>query len=109
MVSYVEVVKKYPARPADDGCGLETFITGWVFPPAKSGGEPKTRLRAAVMYCDRDRASYMLPFGTMTLQGRTHWVYQLSGQDHEWYEVAELRPDRVRYVVEFQGGGGPAR
>ena len=109
LVSYIEAVKKYPPQPQDEGCGLETFISGWVYPADKGGGPPKTELKATIMYCDRDKASYMLPFGHLTLRGRTHWVFQLSGQDHEWYEVAELRPNRVRYVAEYHAGGGPGR
>lgn len=109
VVSYIEAVKKYPPQPEDRGCGLETFITGWVFRAGKSEAAPKTELRASVMYCDRDKASYMLPFGRMTLEGRTYWAFQLSGHDHEWYSVAELRPDRVRYAAEYHAGGAPGR
>ncbi|MCA1560615.1 MAG: hypothetical protein LC804_10240 [Acidobacteria bacterium] len=29
-LSYVELVRRYPVRPEDNGCGLETFISGWV-------------------------------------------------------------------------------
>jgi hypothetical protein len=108
-VSYIEAVKTYPPQPEDQGCGLETFITGWVFREEKSQATPKTELRATVMYCDRDKASYMLPFGRMTLANRTYWAFQLSGHDHEWYAVAELRPDRVRYAAEYQAGGAPGR
>ena len=29
-MSYIEAVKKYPVTPEDKGCGLETFVSGWV-------------------------------------------------------------------------------
>jgi hypothetical protein len=102
-VSYVEAVKKYPPGPKDQGCGLESFITGWVHHEPKDA-PPKTELRAAIMYCDRDRASYMQPFGELEARGRTHWIVQMAGQDHEWYAVVELRPGRVRYVAQYEGG-----
>jgi hypothetical protein len=106
MASYVEIVKKYPPQPGDEGCGLETFVTGWVH---KDDGEPKlrSRLKAVVTYCDRDRASYMLPFGQMLLGNRLYWVFQMSGRDHEWYAVADVRRDRSRVVAEYYAGGVP--
>ena len=103
-VSYFEVVKKYPPQPRDEGCGLETLITGWLH-HAKRGETPKASFKAVVTYCDREKASYMLPFGQLTVGGRTHWVFQMSGRDHEWYSVTELSSNRVRYVVEYYGGG----
>jgi hypothetical protein len=103
-VSYIEAVKKYPPRPSDEGCGLETVITGWVH-HRKAGERPRTELKAVATYCDRERTSYMLPFGRIEAGGRTYWVFQMSGPDHEWYAVAEVMPTRVRYVAEFHGGG----
>ncbi|MGH9309223.1 MAG: hypothetical protein ACRD1U_07610 [Vicinamibacterales bacterium] len=105
-VSYLEIVKKYPPQPEDEGCGLETFVTGWVHQDA--GEErPKTQFKALATYCDREKASYMLPFGEMHLQGRLYWIFQLSGRDHEWYAVAEIRRDRTRVVAEYYAGGVP--
>ncbi|MGH9372325.1 MAG: hypothetical protein ACRD15_12400 [Vicinamibacterales bacterium] len=106
-VSYVEAVKKYPPQPRDEGCGLETFITGWVHGDER---EPrlKTQLKALVTYCDREHASYMLPLGQMRLRNRTHWIYQMSGRDHEWYAVAELTPGRTRIPAEYYAGGAPS-
>jgi hypothetical protein len=103
-ISYIEAVKKYPPQPWDEGCGLETFITGWIH-HTKSAEKPRTGFKAIVTYCDRDKASYMLPFGQLVVRNRTHWVFQMSGQDHEWYAVTELSSNRIRYVVEYHGGG----
>jgi len=105
-VSYVEATKKYPALPEDDGCGLETFVSGWVH-HSQGQVNPRARLRAVITYCDRRKVSYMLPFGQLQVAGRTHWVVQLSGRDHEWYAVAEARPEDVKYVAEFQAGRAP--
>ena len=60
--------------------------------------------KAVITYCDRRSVSYMLPFGQLRLAGRTHWVVQMSGRDHEWYAVIEGRPDEVKYVAEYQAG-----
>ncbi len=105
-VSYIEAVKKYPPQAADDGCGLESFISGWVHRHAREE-RLKTQLKAVVTYCDREKASYMLPLGQLRVRDRTHWVFQMSGQDHEWYAVAELTPGRSRYVAEYYAGGIP--
>jgi hypothetical protein len=91
-LSYVEAVKKYPLQPEDDGCGLETFASGWVHHDAQ-------RHRRGV--------SYMLPFGQMRVNDRVHWIVQMSGRDHEWYAVVEGTPDRAKYVAEFQAGSVP--
>jgi hypothetical protein len=106
FVSYIEAVKKYPPQPKDDGCGLETFITGWVHQDEKQT-RPRTALKAAVMYCDRDTASYMLPLGQLQVRNRVHWIFQMSGRDHEWYAAAEVTRTRIRVVAEYFAGGLP--
>jgi hypothetical protein len=105
-VHYIEAAKKYPPQAEDRGCGLETFVSGWVYPNSRDA-RLKTELKAVVTYCDRDKASYMLPFGQLRVRNRTHWVFQMSGQDHEWYAVAELMPGKSRYVAEYQAGSIP--
>jgi hypothetical protein len=105
-LSYVEAVKKYPALPADDGCGLETFVSGWLH---YGDGQQSlhAQLKAVITYCDRRSVSYMLPFGQLRLAGKAYWVVQMSGRDHEWYAVAEGGPDQVKYVAEYQAGRIP--
>lgn len=106
-VSYIEAVKKYPPGPGDDdGCGLETFITGWVHTNERDP-RAKADLTARVTYCDRKGVTYMLPLGRMRVRNRTHWVFQISGWDREWYSVVESTPGKVRYVVEYYAGGRP--
>jgi hypothetical protein len=102
-LSYIEAVKKYPLLPDDQGCGLETFVSGWVHHENQQQN-PRAKLKAAVTYCDRRGVSYMLPFGQLQLAGKTHWIVQMSGQDHEWYTVIEGRADEVKYVAEYQAG-----
>jgi hypothetical protein len=105
-VSYIEAVKKYPPGEGDEGCGLETFINGWVHTNSREP-RPKTSLTAKITYCDRNGVSYMLPLGIVTVNHRTHWVFQSSSWETEWYLVVEVTPGRVRYVAEYFGGGRP--
>lgn len=102
-LSYVELVKRYPVRAEDKECGLETFISGWV-QISERPAETRYELNAKIVYCDRNAASYMLPLGRLRVDGRLHWIYQMSGWDHEWYEVLEVAPGRLRYAAEYWGG-----
>lgn len=111
-VSYIEVVRRYPPGPEDKGCGLETLVSGWIF--HENGAlKPRMILRAKTMYCDRVGATYMLPLGRLQLKNRIHWVFQMSGWDDEWYDVAAIDRMDVRFVVEVQArgamGGCPGR
>jgi hypothetical protein len=105
-LSYIEAVKKYPPQPEDDGCGLETFVSGWVHTNTR-GGRPRADLAARITYCDREGVSYLLPLGLLRLRNRTHWVIQTSSWESEWYAVVEATPGHVRYVAEYYGGGRP--
>lgn len=101
--SYVEVVRQYAAREEDRGCGLETFVSGWVH--HQNGAlSKKTQLTARLTYCDRVGAKYMLPFGRIRPRDQTYWVFQLSGWESEWYEVVSVQPERVRYALEVLAG-----
>jgi hypothetical protein len=101
--SWIEAVRSYPVRPEDEGCGLETFFSGWIV-RQKAGAKPRAQLGARLMYCDRVGANYMLPFGKMRLKNAWFWIYQLSGYDNEWYAVAEISRSRVRVVAEYLAG-----
>ena len=105
-ISYMEAVKKYPPGPDDLGCGLETFVSGWVHINTRQT-KLKTELTARVTYCDRKGISYMLPLGMLKVRGRTHWVFQTSSWEREWYAVVEATPGRIRYVAEYYAGGRP--
>lgn len=103
--SYVEAVRKFPAGAGDQGCGLITFVRGWVTeqPPRK----PVINLGARITYCDRAEVSFMLPFGRMTVDKDVYWVYQISSWRDEVYSVARIRPEDVVPVVAVAGGGCP--
>ena len=108
--SYIEAVRRYAPGPDDEGCGLETFFSGWVV-REKAAGKPRVQLAARLMYCDRVGANYMIPFGKVRLQQNQnwYWVYQLAGYESEWYAVAQVSRSRVSVVAEYFAGGGCPR
>jgi hypothetical protein len=103
-LSYIEAVRHYPPGPQDKGCGLETLVSGWVF---HENGALKSKmiLGAKTTYCDRVGATYMLPLGVVRPKDRPYWVFQLSGWDDEWYEVAAAFHQDVRFVIEVRARG----
>ncbi|CAN5592520.1 hypothetical protein BH23ACI1_BH23ACI1_24410 [soil metagenome] len=102
---YVEAVRQYAPGPEDAGCGLVTFVSGWIRLPGT--GTPLFDLDAVVSYCDRRGAGYLLPLGTMRLDDRQFWIYQLSGQDREWYVVARPARRSIEIHVEYPAGTCP--
>ena len=104
MVSYIEVSRAYPPSAGDKGCGLETFVSGWIH-HVRGALERSNDLRGKITYCDRVGVVYMLPFGRIRPRTRDYWVFQLSGWDDEWYDVAEVSRGRVRHVIEVNAGG----
>ena len=111
--SYIEAVRKFPAREEDQGCGLITFVRGWV--TEVPGKEPIFRLGARVTYCDRAEIAFMQPFGRIAVErgrGRSagpdvYWVYQMSSWRDEFYTVARVSPTGVDPVLAVNGGGCP--
>lgn len=113
--NYIEAVRRFPAGSFDEGCGLITFVRGWVTElPNK---EPVINLGARVTYCDRADVSFMQPFGRIQVpraggRGRAagpdaYWVYQTSSWRDEFYSVARVTAEEVRPVLVVAGGGCP--
>jgi hypothetical protein len=113
--SYIEAIRKFTAREEDQGCGLITFVRGWV--TEVPGKEPLLNLGAKVTYCDRAEVSFIQPFGRIAVdqgggRGRgagpdVYWVYQVSSWRDEFYTVARVSPEGVRPVLAVAGGGCP--
>lgn len=112
--SYIEAVRKFTAREEDQGCGLITYVRGWV--TELPGKEPLLNLGAKITYCDRAEVSFMQPFGRIVLPGsgrgraagsQVFWVYQISSWRDEFYNVTQVSADGVRPVVAVPGGGCP--
>lgn len=103
VASYIEAVRSYPARPEDEGCGLETLFGGWIY---HVDGKLSSRidLGARLTFCDRVNAAYMLPLGSVRVRNRLYWISQLSGHESEWYSVTELSRTRATPVAEYFAG-----
>lgn len=100
--SYVEAVRRFPPRPEDRGCGLITFVRGWIV--ERTGKPPVIDLGATIAYCDRAGVSFMQPLGVVHAGDETYWVSQSSSWKDEFYTVARLRSDGVRPVAAASGG-----
>ena len=96
---FVEAVREYAARPEDEGCGLVTFVSGWL--RVGPEGRVDADLSGRVTYCDRRRVAYFLPLGVMTLDGRRYWIVQTAGYDREWYSVIRPTPRRIEVDVDY--------
>ncbi|HYT66547.1 MAG TPA: hypothetical protein VEL51_09030 [Vicinamibacterales bacterium] len=113
--SYIEAVRRYPALPGDQGCGLVTFVRGWV--TEFTDKKPIINIGARVTYCDRAEVSFLQPLGRINLpraagrdrQGGTqaYWIYQLSSWRDEFYSVAHVSTEGVKPVVVVAAGGCP--
>jgi hypothetical protein len=103
-VSYIEASRAFEPMANDKKCGLETFVSGWVH---HFRGELRraSDLRGQLTYCDRVGVVYMLPFGRVRPRTRDYWVFQLSGWNDEWYDVAEVSREKVKHVIEVNAGG----
>lgn len=108
--SYVEAVRRYPALPGDQGCGLVTFARGWI--TEFDGGKTPViniNIGVRVTYCDRADVQFFQPFGRIVMPGskNIYWVYQLSSWRDEFYNVASVTADGIKPVVVVAGGGCP--
>lgn len=99
---HVEAVKRYAPGKEDEGCGLVTSATGWI--GAGPGKKQWTQLSARITYCDRRGVSYFLPLGLMHLRGRTYWIYQSSGYEHERYYVVRPTSGEVTFEAGYTAG-----
>ena len=108
--SYIEAIRKFPAGVRDEGCGLITFVRGWV---TESGdAKPEINIGARITYCDRADVSFIQPFGRVLVArgrgaGDVYWIHQTSSWRDEFYSVVRVAPDGVRPVLVVAGGGCP--
>jgi hypothetical protein len=107
VLSYVEAIRRFPATPHEQGCGLITWVRGWVI--ERPGQTPDLHLTARVTYCDREGVAFMQPFGEISLDGENYWIYQMSSWRDEIYAIVRVRPDEVRPIVNVFGGGCPKK
>ena len=113
--NYIEAVRRYPAGLGDEGCGLITFVRGWV--TEHGDRRPTINIGARVTFCDRADVSFMQPFGRVRIErgsGRgpaaaadVYWIHQTSSWRDEFYSVVRVTPEEVRPVLVVAGGGCP--
>lgn len=103
--TYVEAVRRFPPRPSDQGCGLITYVRGWI--TEQDGKKPIINIGARVTYCDRAEVAFMLPLARLIVDNDVYWVFQMSSWRNEVYTVARVRPDGMRPVVAVAGGSCP--
>lgn len=100
-VYYVESARAY-RQMSGQTCAI-AFGTGWF---ARGGGRfAPLAMTVDLLPCSKYGATYMYPFGAMTLGGRTYWLAQFSGWDHERFVVIEATATAVTAVVNTWGGG----
>lgn len=102
LAYFIEAVRQYPPDPKEpDGCGLATYVSGWV---VTSPQRTNVRIGAQVTFCDRKGVGYMLPFGLVRADGKNYWVFQYAGFESESYAV--IRPHRrgVEAAVSYNAG-----
>jgi hypothetical protein len=105
VTNYIEAVRRFPAQPGDQGCGLITFVRGWVL--ERDGKEPVIDIGARITYCDRADVSFMQPLGRLLIDREPYWVYQVSSWRDEIYGVSRTTPTEVKAVVTVAGGDCP--
>lgn len=103
-VYYVESARIYKSDSGNERDCAMAFGTGWFVRDA-AGAARKLDMAVDILPCNRYGAAYMLPLGVIQIAGRTFWIVQYSGWDHERYVVAEIKKDRVDAAV-IKGGGG---
>ena len=99
---YVEASRLY-RKVGDGGCTSIAFATGWLIDDRRN--VKWTDMAVDLLPCSKYGATYMLPFGVLSLDGRLFWIAQYSGWDYERYVVVELKKDKVEAVVSTWGGG----
>jgi hypothetical protein len=102
-IYYVEASRSYDDPRQKDGCGVVTFVAGWIRPwkPDRQVFD----LSAVVTYCDRADVEFVLPFGLLRLDRRPPaWIVQVSSWDYERYLIVETGPDRNKILVNAFGG-----
>jgi hypothetical protein len=99
---YVEASRLY--RKVGNGeCTSIAFATGWLVDDGRNA--KWADMAVDLLPCNKYGATFMLPFGVLSLNGRLFWIAQYSGWDYERYVVVELKKDKVEAVVSAWGGG----
>ncbi|MBE3132584.1 MAG: hypothetical protein IMZ55_03865 [Acidobacteria bacterium] len=104
VVYYFEAVRRFRPFPDEKpNCEQVAFTQGLVVVGAR--GLAHSQINTTLTDCDRAEVDFALPLGTMTVNGRQHWIMQFSGRGRERYTIFEIGDRIVRTVVDVLGGG----
>ena len=98
-----QAVKRYPAPTGD--CELLSSASGWIM--QAPNGNHWTQLSVRITYCDRMDDIVAVPFGLVRANGKSYWIYQMSGYDREGYAVSRPTPKGVEANVQYSAGSCP--
>lgn len=116
VVFYFEAARQFPPIPwmsafvrsaqgdsaVRSGLGLDIFSQGFVTLDGKAilGENIVTTITSA----ERVEIDYGLPLGTITVNGRLHWIMHWSGRGRERYTIIEIGEKGFKRVVDVPGG-----
>ena len=95
------MAERSPAVRSDGG--IDVFSQGFVV----LDGQTIVRESISSTFTNtaRDEADFGLPLGSITVNGREHWIMHVAGRGRERYLIVEVGPRTLRTVVAVFGGG----
>ncbi len=84
-------------------CDLVTFASGW-FALTPQGLIGDLNAKVVISSCDFAQVRFMLPLGTVVVDGERHWIVQWSNPQFESYAI--LKPTKAGMEQVFETGGG---
>jgi hypothetical protein len=94
-----------PREPTfEQHCDLVTFASGWFTTKPTDGTIGDLIPNIAISSCDYAQARFMLPLGTVEIDGSRHWIVQWSNPMFETYAI--LKPTKVGMEQLLEAGGG---
>jgi hypothetical protein len=88
--------------PVRRDCAFVIFSQGFVI----TDGKALVAADAVSTFanCDREEVEYGLPLGTITANGRGHWIMHWSGFGREHYSIIEVATKTIKKVLDVPGG-----
>jgi hypothetical protein len=88
--------------PIRRDCALVIFSQGFIVFDGKA--LLSTYAVSTFANCDREEVEYGLPLGTITVNGRAHWIMHWSGFGREHYTIIEVAGKSFKKVLDVPGG-----
>jgi hypothetical protein len=90
-------------REQEPSCDLVSYVSGW-FELTKEGMIGDLNAKLVISSCDYAHAKFMLPLGTVEIDGYRYWIVQWSNPAFESYAI--LKPTKLGMEQVFETGGG---